>query len=82
MIVKRFGLYFILTIYGDLCKYICNRWCAATLDELVGSHTKLVIYPTLAIHCQMVVICASLNTGFKGMQVVTYPANSKQLKSH
>ena len=23
--------------------------------------------------------CASLDTGFKGMQVVTYPANVKQL---
>ena len=56
--------------------------CKGTLDELVGSHTKLVIYPTLAIHCQRVVICASLDTGFKGMQVVTYLANIKQLKSY
>ena len=36
----------------------------------------------LAICCQRVVICASLDTGIKGMQVVTYPANIKQLKSH
>ena len=35
-----------------------------TLDGLVGSHTRLVIYPTLTIHCQRVVIHASLNTGF------------------
>ena len=52
------------------------------LDELVGSHTKLVIYPALPICCQRVVIRASLNTRFKGMQVVTYPANVKQLKSY
>ena len=56
--------------------------CTGTLDGLVGSHTRLVIYPALAICCQRVVICASLNIGFKGMQVVTYPANVKQLKSH
>ena len=24
----------------------CDRWCKGTLDESVGSHTKLVIYPT------------------------------------
>ena len=53
-----------------------------TLDGLVGSHTRLMIYPILAIYCQRVVISALLNTGFKGMQVVTYPANIKQLKSH
>ena len=53
-----------------------------TLDGLVGSHTRLAIYPTLAIHYQRVVIHASLDTGFKGMQVVTYLANVKQLKSH
>ena len=56
--------------------------CPGTLDGLVGSHTRLAVYPVLAIHCQRVVIHASLNTGFKGMQVVTYPANVKQLKSH
>ena len=56
--------------------------CTGTLDELVGSHTKLAIYPTLAICCQRVVICALLNTRFKGMQVVTYPTNVKQLKSY
>ena len=55
--------------------------CTGLLNGLVGSHTRLVIYPTLAIWCQRVVICASLDTGFKGMQVVTYPANIKQLKS-
>ena len=60
----------------------CDRGCTGTLDGLVGSHTRLVIYSTLAICCQRVVICALLNTRFKGMQVVTYPANIKQLKSH
>ena len=53
-----------------------------TLDGLVGSHTRLVIYPSLTISCQRVVIHALLNTRFKGMQVVTYPVNIKQLKSH
>ena len=53
-----------------------------TLHGLVGFHTRLAIYPTLTIHYRRVVICASLNTGLKGMQVVTYPANTKQLKSH
>ena len=56
--------------------------CTGTLDGLVGSHTRLAIHPALAIHCQMVVIHTSLNTRFKGMQVVTYPANVRQLKSH
>ena len=54
--------------------------CTGTLDELVGSHTKLVIYPTFAICCQRVMICALLNTRFKGMQVVTYPSNCKTTK--
>ena len=37
-----------------------------TLDGLVGSHTRLVIYPTLAIHNQRIVIHTLLNTRFKG----------------
>ena len=37
-----------------------------TLDKLAGSHTRLAIYPTLAIHYQRVVIHASLDTRFKG----------------
>ena len=37
-----------------------------TLDRLVDSHTMLVIYPALAIHYRRVVICASLDTRFKG----------------
>ena len=37
-----------------------------TLDGLVGSHTRLVIYPTLAIHYRRVVIHALLDTRFKG----------------
>ena len=53
-----------------------------TLDGLVGSHTRLEIYPTLAICCQRVLIHASLDTRFHEMQVVTYPAKIKQLKSH
>ena len=57
-------------------------FCTGTLDGLVGSHTRLAIYPTLTIHCWRGVIRALLNTRFKGMQVVTYPANVKQLKSH
>ena len=56
--------------------------CTGTLDGLVGCHTRLAVYPALAICCQRVVICALLDTGFKGMQVVTYLANIKQLKSH
>ena len=60
----------------------CDRCCTGTLDGLVGSHTRLVIYPALTICCRRVVICASLDTGFKGMQVVTCPANIKQLKSY
>ena len=56
--------------------------CTGTLDALAGSHTRLAIYPALAICCRRVVIHALLDTGFKGMQVVTYPTNVKQLKSH
>ena len=59
-----------------------DRGCTGTLDGLVGSHTRLAIYPALTICCQRVVIHASLDTGFKGMQVVTYLANFKHLKSH
>ena len=36
------------------------------LDGLAGSHTRLAIYPTLAMHYWRVVIYASLNTRFKG----------------
>ena len=54
--------------------------CTGTLDELVGSHTKLVIYSALAICCQRVVIHALLNTGFKEMQVVTYLTNCQTTK--
>ena len=36
------------------------------LYGLTGSHTRVVIYLTLAIHYQRVVIHASLNTRFKG----------------
>ena len=61
--------------------YVTGR-CTGTLDGLVGSHARLAIYPALAICCWRVVICALLNTRFKGMQVVTYLANIKQLKSH
>ena len=37
-----------------------------TLDELAGSPTRLAMYPTLAIHYRRVVVCASLDTRFKG----------------
>ena len=37
-----------------------------TLDELAGSHTRLAIHPTFAIHYQRVVIHALLDTRFKG----------------
>ena len=59
-----------------------TQGCTGTLDGLVGSHTRLAIYPTLAICYPRVVIHALLDTAFKGMQVVTYPTNIKQLKSH
>ena len=36
------------------------------LGGLADSHTRLAIYPALAIHYQRVVIHASLNTRFKG----------------
>ena len=42
--------------------------CTGTLDELAGSHTRLAIYPALAIHYQRVVIHALLDTRFKGRQ--------------
>ena len=40
------------------------------LGELEGSHTKVAIYPAYANLLQKVVVCASLNTRFKGKQVV------------
>ena len=75
------SLYSLPLVVVVLCIYVTHG-CTGTLDGLVGSHTRQAIYPTLAICCQRVVIHASLNNGFKGMQVVTYPANVKQLKSH
>ena len=66
-----------------MCVCVTVPWgCTGTLDGLVGSHTRLAIYPTLAICYQRVVIHAALDTRFKGMWVVTYPANVKQPKSH
>ena len=62
--------------------YICDWGCTGTLDGLVGSHTRLVIYSALAICCQRVVFHASLDIRFKGMQMATYPTNVKQQKSH
>ena len=40
-----------------------------TLDELAGSHTRLAIYPALTICYPRVVVCASLNTRFKGRSI-------------
>ena len=57
----------------DINKNICVTvpWgCTGTLDGLA-------IYPTLTICYWRVVIHASLDTRFKGMQVVTYPATVK-----
>ena len=49
-------------------RYLTVPWgCTGTLDGLVGSHTRLAIYPTLAICYQRVVICALLDTRFKGV---------------
>ena len=61
----------------------CDWGCTGMLDGLVGSHTKLSnlshpCYP-LPKGCESMV---HFNTRFKGMQVVTYLANIKQLKSH
>ena len=48
--------------------YLTVLWgYTGTLDGLVGSHTRLAIHPTLAICYGKVVICASLDTRFKGM---------------
>ena len=59
-----------LFVYMYIGKYICDGStlgvCTGTLDELAGSHTRLAIYPTLTIHYQRVVICALLDTRFKG----------------
>ena len=57
--------------HGYICivLYICDSSLGVgtgTLDGLVGSHTRLVIYPTLAICYQRVVIHALLDTRFKG----------------
>ena len=47
---------------------VCDRSTlgggTGTLDKLAGSHTRLVIYPILAIHYQKVMICALLDTRF------------------
>ena len=52
-----------------MCVCVCDSSLGVgtgTLDGLVGSHTRLAIYPVFAICYQRVVICASLNTRFKG----------------
>ena len=56
--------------------------CTGTLDGLIGSQTRLAIYPTLAMRYQRDMIHVLLDTTFKGMQVMTYLDNIKQLKSH
>ena len=45
------------------------------LDELVGSLTKIAIYPIYAICCKKVVVPACSDTGFEQHKVVNYPAN-------
>ena len=53
-----------------MCVCVCDSSTygvgTGTLDELAGSHTRLVIYPTLEICYQRVVTHTSLNTRFKG----------------
>ena len=53
-----------------VCVCVCDSSTlgvgTGTLDELAGSHTRLVIYATIAICYGRVVIHASLNTRFKG----------------
>ena len=59
----------LLTEIGLMWLYMCDRSMGGdtgTLDELVGSHTRLVIYNTLAICYWRVVIHALLDTRFKG----------------
>ena len=53
-----------------------------TLDELAGSHTRLVIYPALAICYQRVVNPCFTQYQVQRDKVVIYPATIKQLKSH
>ena len=57
----------------DMVMHRYTRWTGRL------SH-QIAIYPALTIHCQRVVIHASLDTRFKGRQVVTYPANVKTTK--
>ena len=64
-----------------VCVCVCDRVLySGMLGELVGSHTNVAIYPTYTICCKKVVICALLNTGFKGIQVVNYPTNYQTTK--
>ena len=79
---KLYYSYICMQLCGNAYHYIYvyDRGCTGTLDELVGSHTKLAIYPALAICCWRAVIHASLNTGFKGMPVVTYLTNVRTTK--
>ena len=51
-----------------------------TLSRLVGSHIRLVIYPALAICYQRVVICALLNTRFKGEVGSDLPSDCQTTK--
>ena len=52
-----------------MCVCVCDSSTlgvgTGTLDELAGSHTKLAIYPSLAIHYRRVVIHALLDTRLK-----------------
>ena len=49
--------------------------CTGMLDELVGSHSKVMIYSTLTIHCKRLYSVPCSILGSRGMQVVTYPTN-------
>ena len=39
-------------IYIYIYIYIYVAGCSGTLHKLVGSHTKVVVYPTITIHCE------------------------------
>ena len=65
-----------------VCVTVPHGGGTGTLDELAGSHTRLAIYPALAIHYQRVVIHAFARYQVQGEKVVIHLATIKQLKSH
>ena len=60
-------IYIYIYIYVCVCVCVCDRVsCSGMLGELVGSHTKVAIYPSYTIHCKRLLSVPRLILGSRG----------------